>query len=132
MAKAWLAKEIYLTANDKAGVLAKWTGALAEAKINVWGCCGWTEGGKARFAFVTNNNAKALSLLKDAGYTTEEHDAVAVEIEDKPGTLWDIGQKLSKAGINGKYMYVSTCGGCPKTRALISTTNNAKAVEVLG
>lgn len=131
MGKTYLGKEILVTTTNKVGALAKWTGLFADARVNIWGCCAWTDGNKANFAFTTDNNAKAISLLKNAGYTPDEHDVVVTELEDEPGTLWQTATKLSNAGIDGKYMYVTSCGGCSTTRAVFGTTDNKKAVKVL-
>jgi len=131
MTKAWTEKEIYISTKNETGSLAKVIGPLAEAKVNVWAICGWTEGDNSNFAFITDNNTKATELLTTAGYTPTENEVVVTELEDKPGTLWTFSQAITNAGVNGKYMYVSTCGGCPTTRLVINTDNNTKALETL-
>lgn len=128
-----LERELYLSTNNEKGCLAKWCGTLAEAGVNIWGVAGWTEENesKACFAFVCDNPEKAKSTLSGAGYKTEENTVVSVEVDDKPGSLCQVTQKLAAAGLDGKYLYVSTCGTCPKCRLFIGTGNNNKAVEVL-
>lgn len=132
MAKTWLEKEIWLTTKNEVGTLAKLTAPLAEAKVNIWALCAWVEGDTAKFAVITDNNTEAVKLWKTAGYTTTENEAVVTELEDKPGTTWTTAQTLSGAGIDVKFMYVTTCGGCPTTRAILHTSNNSKAVTLLG
>ena len=132
MGKTTTATEVWVTTKNEAGTLEKLTAPLAEAKVNVWGCTAWTEGTDAKFKFLTDNNDKALELWNGAGYTTTTAEVVTIELEDKPGTIWDTTQKLSTSGVDIKYCYVTTCGTCPTARLVLSTNDNAKTVSLLG
>ena len=132
MGKTTTATEIWVTTTNETGALTKLTASLAEAKVNIYGFCGWTEGTEAKFRFLTDNNDKTLELWNTAGYTTTTSEVVVTELEDKPGTTWNTAQTLSNAGISVNYMYVTTCGDCPITRAVFNCDNNTKAAELLG
>ncbi|MBI2091836.1 MAG: hypothetical protein HYT75_02410 [Deltaproteobacteria bacterium] len=134
MANTTLAKEIWVTTSNKVGTLAKVLAPAAEAKVNIWALCAWSDStdDAATFMMITDNNAKALDVFKKAGFKTTEKEVAVTVLEDKPGTCWNAAQKLSQAGVNINYWYYTTCGGeCPG-RIVFSTNDNGKAVKVLG
>ena len=132
MAKTKIMKDIWVTTKNKVGALNTMIAGLAEAKVNVWAMCCWTEGENYTTMMITDNNAKATELIKGAGCTTKENEVVVTTLENKPGTIWDATQKIKGAGIDIKYLYVTTCGTCPSARIVMCTDNNTKTAEVLG
>ena len=134
MPNTTLAKELWVTTQNKAGTLAKVCAPIAEAKVNIWALCAWkdADNNTATFMMITDNNAKACGVLAKAGFNTEEKDVVVTTLEDKPGTCWNAAQKLSQVGVDINYWYYTTCGGeCPG-RIVFSTKDNNKAVKTLG
>jgi len=129
---ATLEKELMVTTKNETGALTKVLASLAEAKVNVWAFCGWTEGDNANFVMLTDNNTKALELWNTAGYTARENEVVVFELDNTPGTLWNATQKLTTAGVDCNYMYVSTYGDYKNARVILGTKDNAKALETLG
>lgn len=132
MGNTRVTEEIWVTTPNKIGTLTKLTASLSEAKVNVWAISAWEEGGTAKFRFITDNNKKALELWRKEGFTTDTREVVVTELEDKPGTTWNIAQKISAAGINVHYMYVTTCGNCPTARAVLSCDEPKKVATLLG
>ena len=132
MGKTTIVTEVWITTKNEVGMLEKLTAPLAEAKVNVWGCLAWTEGEEAKFGFLTDNNDKAIEIWNGAGLKTSTSEVVATEIDDKPGTIWNTTQKLSAAGIDIKYCYITACGTCPCARMVLSTNDNNKTCSLLG
>lgn len=54
---------------------------------------------------VTNDNAKAVKILKESGFTVSITDLIGVEVEDKPGGLASILKILDEAKIGVDYLY---------------------------
>lgn len=132
MANTKVAKELWVTASNAVGTLAKVCAPISEAKVNIWALSAWGEGDRGCFRLVTDDTRKAFDVLKASGFTVEERETVVTELEDKPGTCWNAVQKLSQAGVNINYWYYTTCGGCPTARVVFSTNNNQKAAQLLG
>lgn len=127
---ARLGKEINVVTDNKVGVLAQVTAPLKEAGVNIEALCGWGEEDEGNILLVTNDNAKGIEALSQAGFSPTEKEVVLVELDNQVGTIAEAGQKLSEAGVHITYCYVSAVG--PKALAVLATRDNAKAVEVLG
>lgn len=54
---------------------------------------------------ITDNNQNALKILKDGGFTTRTTDVVAVKIENKPGSLFNVLSVLEKQNVDIEYLY---------------------------
>lgn len=132
MGNTVLDKEIWITMKNEVGALTKLTAPMSEAKVNIWACSAWIEGSDAKFRLITDNNDKALELCNNLGCNTTTKEVVVTEIEDKPGTIWNATHLLSDAGINIEHLYLTTCGGCPKTRVVLCTNDNNKTCSILG
>lgn len=132
MGKTRLDKEICVTTKNEVGALTKLSSHLSEAKINVWALSVWVEGNEAKYRLITDNNNKAIELCNNAGCQTTTRDVVVTELEDKPGTIWNATHLISDAGIDIEHMYLTTCGGCPNTRVILCTSDNNKALSLLG
>lgn len=54
---------------------------------------------------IVDNSSLARETLKNAGFTVNKTEVIAVEVPDQPGGLSSILQILDKAAINVEYMY---------------------------
>ncbi len=123
MAKS--AKEIMFSVPNKVGTLAKITGVLKSARVNIlhmWAC---GDGSKGHFGLVTSNNGRARLALRKLGIATSEHDILVVSMRNKVGSLDRLARKLAKSRVN--VTCVSATSGGTSTAVLINTRSNAKA-----
>jgi hypothetical protein len=102
-------KLIVLEVQDKPGMVAAATAALAEAGISILSIFGWGPQGVVQL--VVDNPRKAIKALKAAGTPYSEAKAEVVEISNKPGSLNAYLTKLAKKGVNLR----SLCGTSPKS-----------------
>ena len=81
---------------------------------------------------VTNNNAKAIEVLKRNSYAAlSELEVILIELDNKPGALETITAKIATEGVDVRYIYGTACsGGCP-AKIILSTTDNKKALALL-
>ncbi|MBC8430775.1 MAG: ACT domain-containing protein [Desulfobacterales bacterium] len=99
------AVQISVFLENKAGRLAEVTGILAEADVNIRALALADTSDFGVLRLIVNDNQKAVTALKNRGFTIGETDVVAVEVEDRPGGLHRILDILNKAGVNVEYMY---------------------------
>ncbi len=129
-----LGKEISVVVLDEVGALSKMTSFLVNHGINVEAIAGYSNnvGDQAGLMFVTNNNVEAVEILTNNGYVdTKENEVIIVELENTPGALKNISERLAQNDINIIYIYCTTCmGGCP-AKIILSTTDNLRAMSVL-
>lgn len=124
-----LAKEILVSEENKAGVLANISKVLADSGINIQGVAGYAVDKEARIMLVTEDNLRAVDAIKKAGCkTVKESEVVMAELINKPGALKSFTAKLAADGIDIKYAYGTICSaGCPG-RIVLSTSDNEKVV----
>jgi hypothetical protein len=124
-----MVKQIFVETDNKPGMLAKVMAPLKEAGVSLTSCCAWGEGGKAHFAFLTENNAKAIESLKKAGLSSKEMDAVTTTLAHRVGSLAEAAQKLGQANIDIQFCYVTASGG--NALAVFATNDDKKAAGLI-
>jgi len=129
-----LAKEVSVNVINKIGVLADMAKLLTDNKVNIEAVAGYGKDntGEAEIKMVTNDNVKAVAVLKKNNYTAvKEKDVLMVELTNKPGALKVITEKIASGGIDIRYIYGTACsGGCP-AKIVLSTTNDTEALSLL-
>lgn len=109
MAKCVKTKELIITTDDKAGMLAEIASAIAAKGVNITAICAYAMEGRALFMLLTDDNKKAASAAAANGWKTEESDVVVVDLKDKIGAVKEIGDKLKAKKVNLRYCYGTTC-----------------------
>jgi hypothetical protein len=126
-----LGKEIQVTVKNEVGVLFSMAKILADHGINVEATSAYVVEDKGFITLMTDDNLRAKEALQGGGYPAEEKDIVLVDLENKPGALKVVTNKLVSEGIDIQYEYCTACpGGCP-TRMILSTSDNQKALLAL-
>jgi hypothetical protein len=103
-------KQLTLNLESRPGVLAKLSGVLAEAGVNIIALCAGDAAGRGKIRILVNNPAKAQRALKAARYRPSVEPAFVVRLANKPGRLARVTARLAKARINIKSAYATTSG----------------------
>ena len=119
---------------NKPGRLAAVTEKLYEKSINIRAFTIAEAGGFGIIRMVVDKTEEAYDVLKKAGFTVSLTEVIAVEVEDKPGSLYKIAKALGDEGVNIEYVYAFTS---EKHKALIIFRVNdvdraKKVLEKLG
>ncbi len=98
-------KQISVFLENKSGRLAKVTRVLGENGVNIraLSIADTTDFGILRL--IVNDPDTAYRVLKEAGFSVNVTDVIAVEIPDVPGGLADPLDCLKDANINIEYLY---------------------------
>lgn len=131
MERIYIGKEVKVSMEDRVGALAEVIDCIAEAGVNIEDICVNVVGGEAFFYFITDNNEKVQPVLESKGYKAGERQVVVLSLENRPGALLKVAQKLREEHIDIKYLYGTTSGSGQKTTLVFSSSNNDKAAEVL-
>ena len=99
------AEQISVFLENKAGRLAEVTAILAESGVNIRALALADTSDFGVLRLIVSDNEKAITALKNQGFTVGKTDVVAVEVEDRPGGLHRILDVLNRAGVNVEYMY---------------------------
>jgi hypothetical protein len=82
------------------GQVARFTGILARAGINIRWVAVASTGPFGVIKFLVSDPTLAHQALKNEGYVAKLVDALAVEVPDKPGGLHIVADCLARNGIN--------------------------------
>ncbi len=125
------AEQISVFLENKAGRLAEVASILAEAEVNIRALALADTSDFGVLRMIVNDNQKAITALKNRGFTVGKMDVVAVEVEDRPGGLHRILDILNKAGINVEYMYAFVTQSGDNAIMIFKFVNIDEAVKVL-
>ncbi|MBI4607545.1 MAG: ACT domain-containing protein [Candidatus Rokubacteria bacterium] len=123
--------QLTLTLESKPGVLAKICRTLADAGVNITAICAAETAGRGKIRMVVSDPGKAKEALKAAKYRPGEEPALAMALEDRPGALARVAEKLAQGKINIKCAYATTAGAGSAT-VVLTVSNADKAQALLG
>jgi len=107
MVKAEMVKQLMIAVDNKVGTLAEVSSIVSGAGINMMAVCAYAVDNKGFIMFVSEDNKKALQLLKKKGYDVREEDAVLALIDNRPGALKEVTERIAEAGIDLNLIYGS-------------------------
>ncbi len=105
-------EQISIFIENKSGRLAEVTGILGDASVNIRALSLADTSDFGILRLIVNDRDKAITALKERGFTVSKTEVVAVEVPDRPGGLASILRALDSEKINVEYMYafVERCG----------------------
>jgi len=116
---------------NRPGALAGLARALASRSINIRDISGAGTGDRAYAVLTTSDEGATREALRSAGYPYVEGEALIVEVEDRPGGLAAVAEKLAAAGIDIRgVLFVGRSEGTVETA--FSVDDVARARKVLG
>jgi len=124
--------QIAITLENKPGTIAQLCSTLGKAGVNIMTMLAPEIRGKGKVRLLVDNPDKAKDALKAAKIRFSEEEVIAIELDNRPGSLGEVAEKLAKAKINIKYAYATTSEGSTKATVILAVPNAAKAVGVLG
>ncbi len=124
-------KQISVFLENNAGRLGEVTKVLAEADINIRAISIADTADFGILRIIVDKNLEALKALNDAGFTTRITDVVAVEIEDKPGSLAYVMEIFQKESVNIEYLYASLEGKEGKAVVIFKLEDAEKGLKIV-
>jgi hypothetical protein len=124
--------QLTLTLESKPGVLAKISQALAGAGVNITAICAAETAGRGKIRMVVSDPARAKEALQAAKLRCGEEPALVLTLEDRPGALARVADKLAAAKVNIKCAYATSGGLGGSVTVVLSVSNVDKAASALG
>jgi hypothetical protein len=122
--------QITVTAESKPGVLAKVSRAVADAGVNIVALCAGETAGRGKIRMVVSDLARAKQALAAAKIRCAEEGALLLSLDDRPGALARVTERLAAAKINIKCAYATTGGA--SAQVVLVVANPEKAERALG
>ena len=98
-------KQLSVFLENRKGRLLEVTEALTNAEINIRALAMAESAEFGILRLVVNNPEKAKASLSSSGFTVNEQDVFAVEVEDRPGSFYKVVRILADQDINIDYTY---------------------------
>lgn len=124
--------QIAVTLQNKPGTLAQLCSTLRDVGVNISGVVASEIRGRGKVRLLVDSPDKAKDALKAAKIRFSEEEAIAIELDNRPGTLGEVAEKLAQAKINIKYAYATTSEGSANATVILAVPNVAKALGVIG
>lgn len=125
------AYQLTIPAENKPGVLAKVTSALAREKIDIRATTISSFGDHGFFNLIVDDVERAEKVLKKEGIKVELKEVIAVLMKDQPGGLDKLVQILSAAQINIENAYGFVIESHRDAVFILDVKNPAQAKELL-
>lgn len=126
-----MVKQISLFLENKKGRLAKVCRVIGDAGVNIraLSIADTTDFGILRL--IVNAPDKAYEALAQAGFVVSITDVLAIEVNDAPGGLADVLEKLDAAGINVEYAYAFIGSAAEEALVIIRAEKPEEALSSL-
>lgn len=123
--------EVTAHLENKPGRLAKICSALAHEKIDVRAVSVMDSGERSVLRLVTDEVEATRKVLTSLGVEAEFNDVLAVEMDNKPGALARVLERLAEEHINIEYAYSATVNSQGRGLGLFHTSNPKRALQIL-
>ena len=124
-------KQISVFVENKPGSVSRPCKALADAGLNITTLTLADTKDFGILRFIIEDWQKAYDVLKEKKFAVSVNDVIALEVDDAPGGLSDILEKLEAHGLNVVYMYASVYGSNNRTVLVFRFDDTESALEKL-
>ena len=124
--------QLTVTAQSRPGVLAKIARAVADAGVNITAVSASETAGRGKLRMVVSDLERAKKALAAAKIRCGEEPALLLSVEDRPGALAALAERLAAAKINIKCAYATTViAGAGPCHVVVAVANADKAEKAL-
>ncbi|OGX28044.1 MAG: hypothetical protein A2705_04680 [Omnitrophica WOR_2 bacterium RIFCSPHIGHO2_01_FULL_52_10] len=131
MIKAELARQLMVRGEDEIGMLAQITRVISKSDINLVALCAYSIGNNVAVMFVTDDNNEAKRILAAKGYDVQEEEVILLSIDNQPGALQKVTDKIAEAGIDLTLVYGSVDESAAVNRSVVISNNNLEVMMII-
>jgi hypothetical protein len=124
--------EVTAYLENKPGRLAKICSALAHEKISVHALSVMDTADRSVLRLVTDDLEPTKRVLTSLGTKLEVGEVLSVQMDNRPGALARVLERLAEEHINIEYAYVSVSPEPGRSLGVFHTSNPKRALQVLG
>lgn len=124
-------KQIAVFVANKPGTLTKVIQTLVNHQIDILGVMVADAVDHAVMRLVLDKPDDAIHLLGDAGLLVLDTEVFMLEVDNRPGILFELGNRLSEAGINLEYAYGGVSKSTNKGILFIKASDPEAAANLL-
>lgn len=124
-------KQISIFLENKPGTLADVTESLQEEKINILAMTVSDTIDHAVVRMMVDKPGEAIHRLEEQNLLVVENDVIVVDLENEPGALANMAERLADHDINIEYAYCTASPAQQKGMMIIRVDNPQEALELL-
>jgi hypothetical protein len=124
--------QLAVTLANRPGALGSLCSTLGKAGVNISAVLAPQVKGRGKVRLLVDNRDKAKEALTAAKIRFVEEEVIAIDLDNRPGALGEVAEKLAQAKINVKYAYATASEGSAKATVLLSVLDGDRALGVLG
>jgi len=118
-----ISKQLSVILANRPGSLARAVSTLSDNEINLQAISVIEHHDHAVLRIIAENPTKAILLLEQEEFMVMEQDVVTAKIDNAPGALAKIAQKLALADINVAYAYAAATEDATDALIVLKTDN---------
>jgi hypothetical protein len=123
--------EVTAYLENKPGRLAKICSALAHEKLNIRALSVMDTSDRSVLRLVTDDIEATKRVLTSLGTEFETGEVLSVQMDNRPGALARVLERLAEEHINIEYAYASTATEPGRCLGVFHTSNPKRALQVL-
>lgn len=124
MTDAILGTQLMITVTNKVGTLAEISSVVSSSGINIIAICAYAIDNNGFIMFVCEDNKKAKKILEAKGYDVREEEVVLLTLDNKPGELQSVAQRIADCGIDLTLAYGTVERKGKKSQVVMVAENN--------
>ena len=126
-----LVNQIAVFLENRSGRICEFSRVLKEANINIQSMSIADTAEYGILRAITDDNEKAIEVLKKNGFNTASTDLIGFSVEDKPGEMHNVLRILDEHKINIAYLYSFANSKSKQGAILLKVEDNDKAMKIL-
>jgi hypothetical protein len=123
--------EVTAFLENKPGRLAKICSALAQEKVDIRALSVMETEGPSVLRFIPSDLDLTKTVLTSLGTEFRITEVLAVQMENRTGSLAKVLERLAEEHINVEYAYTSTMSSPGKALGVFHTSNPKRAAQIL-
>jgi hypothetical protein len=124
-------RQVSVFSENKPGRIEKITKIFADSEINILAISITSTNGFGIIKLMVDKCDLAYEKLKQAGFTVNLSEVLAIEMKDSPGGLYEVTHILSQKGVNIENAYVYVAQSRARAFLLVEVKDIEKAKEIL-
>lgn len=124
-------KQISIFLENKPGTLADVTESLQDESINILAMTVSDTIDHAVVRMMVDKPGEAIHRLEEQNLLVVENDVIVVDLENEPGALANMADRLAEHNINIEYAYCTASPAQQKGMMIIRVDNPQEALELL-
>jgi hypothetical protein len=123
--------ELTARLENKPGRLAKVCALLSKEKVNIRALSVMDTNSHSVLRLVVDQLEPTRKILTSLGVEYDVQEVLAVELENRPGALTKVLERLAEEHINIEYVYVSAASAPGRSLGVFHTSNPKRALQIL-